>query len=98
MDDLISRQDAIKILSAQCYRGTDYEDVCGKDCECAEYMALRDLPSAQKKGTWIWDDEGYHCSECFLHAYGCTGEVLSGQWKYCPHCGAKMEGEVTWMI
>lgn len=27
---------------------------------------------------WIWDDEGYHCSECFYHAYGETGEVLSG--------------------
>lgn len=47
MDDLIYRKDAIGVLSAQCYRGTDFEDVCGKDCECAEYMAMRDLPSAQ---------------------------------------------------
>ena len=48
--DVIYRQDAIRILGAQCYRETDYRDICGKDCECAEYMALRDLPSAQQ---WI---------------------------------------------
>lgn len=43
------------------------------------------------RGKWIWDDEGYHCSECFYHAYGETGEVLSGHWHFCPNCGAKME-------
>lgn len=45
-----------------------------------------------RHGRWIWDDEGYHCSECFFHAYGETGEILSGHWHYCPNCGAKMEG------
>lgn len=48
MDDLISRQKAIEILGEQCKR--DYNKICGKDCECIEYMALRDLPSAQQ---WI---------------------------------------------
>ena len=48
MDDLIRRQDAIEILGTQCNR--DYGKVCGKDCECIEYMALRDMPSAQQ---WI---------------------------------------------
>lgn len=43
-------------------------------------------------GRWIWDDEGYHCSECFYHAYGETGEVLSGHWNFCPNCGEMMEG------
>ena len=47
------------------------------------------------RGEWIWDDEGYHCSECFYHAYGETGEVLSGHWHYCPNCGAKMDGGVN---
>lgn len=48
MDDLISRQDAIEILGKHCNR--DYGKVCGKDCECIEYMAMRDTPSAQQ---WI---------------------------------------------
>lgn len=59
--------------------------------------AIEELPAADvdpmRHGRWIWDDEGYHCSECFYHAYGETGEVLSGNWHYCPNCGAKMDGE-----
>lgn len=43
------------------------------------------------KGRWIYDDEGYHCSECLYHAYGCIGEVLCGDWHYCPFCGALMD-------
>lgn len=41
-------------------------------------------------GNWIWDDEGFHCSECLLHAYGNTGEILSGTYHYCPNCGSMM--------
>lgn len=56
-----------------------------------------DMPAVDaepvRHGLWIWDDEGYHCSECFYHAYGETGEVLSGNWHYCPHCGSRMEEE-----
>lgn len=48
-----------------------------------------------KHGRWIWDDEGYHCSECFYHAYGETVEVMSNNWNYCPNCGAKMDEEET---
>lgn len=46
-----------------------------------------------KHGRWIWDEEGYHCSECFFHAYGNTLECLDGTYRYCPNCGAKMEDE-----
>lgn len=46
-----------------------------------------------KYGMWIWDDEGYHCSNCFFHAYGNTQECLDGTYRYCPSCGARMEGE-----
>ena len=47
-NDLISRQSAIEILGKHC--NMDYGKVCGKDCECIEYMALRDMPSTQQ---WI---------------------------------------------
>lgn len=48
MDDLISREKTIEIIGEQCKR--NYHKICGKECECMEYMALRDLPSAQQ---WI---------------------------------------------
>ena len=49
MDDLIKRQDAISVLNAKCKKA--FNLTCGEeDCACAEYMALRDLPSAQQ---WI---------------------------------------------
>ena len=47
----------------------------------------------RKTGKWIWDDEGYHCSECFFHAYGNTLECLDGTYQFCPNCGADMRGE-----
>ena len=46
-----------------------------------------------RKGKWIWDDEGYHCSECFFHAHGNTLECLDGTYRFCPNCGADMRGE-----
>lgn len=56
---------------------------------------IGDAPTIEerKKGKWIWDDEGYHCSECFFHAYGNTLECLDGTYRYCPKCGAKMDEE-----
>lgn len=49
MDDLIYRKDAIRVLNAKCKKA--FNLTCGEeDCACAEYMALRDLPSAQQ---WI---------------------------------------------
>lgn len=56
---------------------------------------LERLPAAdvveRKLGVWIWDDEGYHCSECFFHTYGIHAEILSGDYHFCPHCGATMQ-------
>ena len=44
---------------------------------------------------WEWlDDEDelvYACSRCGHKAHGNTAEILSGVYKYCPACGAKME-------
>ena len=48
---------------------------------------------AVRHGRWIWDDEGYHCSECFFHAYGNTLECMDGTYAYCPNCGARMVNE-----
>ena len=60
-----------------------------RDIKHAESISL--ISAEPKRGKWIWDDEGYHCSECFYHAYGETGSILSNEWHYCPNCGARME-------
>lgn len=97
MTEYIEREAAIETLveyfnSMQDFVGynTPKKNAVG---ECIERIK-NDIPAADvapaRKGLWIWDDEGYHCSECFYHAYGETGEVLSGNYHYCPNCGAKM--------
>lgn len=93
MDDLISRRAAIKAIEdlQDCYNG--FSDTYDKACIIG---VLEELPSAQpapKEGLWIWDDEGFHCSECFYHAHDNTLYILSGEYRYCPHCGVKMKGE-----
>lgn len=45
-----------------------------------------------KRGKWIKDDVGVHCSECFCGWDFFTGipvEVYG--FHFCPNCGAKME-------
>lgn len=69
------------------------------------YLIPKDTPAADvtpvKHGHWISEyDCGYitpHCSECGETAL--TKEETSYDYvysSYCPHCGAKMGGEVEW--
>lgn len=85
MRDLIDREQAIKALrgaEARTY-AFGYHNV---------YEAIRGVPSAEhKQGKWMKKPDPYGffdeipvCSEC-----GCTTK-LREEYKYCPHCGAKM--------
>lgn len=85
MSDLISRQGAINALE-------------NTDCELSSTQwdeltdAIMQLPSAQKKGKWIFKKDvignSYgRCSECGMIQY-------AGQLNYCPKCGADMRKEV----
>ena len=78
-DDLISRQAALDIVF-------DFAETPDK-----MYQQIRELPGIDpvKHGTWIWDDEGYHCSKCFYHTYWDPGEEISVEWRYCPYCGSR---------
>ena len=91
MRDLISRQAALDIINHELNGWlTDDERLHLEGVG----TGIELLPSAQpKKGKWIWDDEGYHCSECFFHAHGNTLECLDGTYSFCPNCGADMRGE-----
>ena len=90
MGDLIDRQAAIDVLGV-----FTQADALGHTPK----QIVEALPSAQperKTGVWLDDDEngkvmtsGYcpYCSVCKEMAECIT--------KYCPHCGAEMEG-VEW--
>jgi len=61
-----------------------HKEVCGwyprEDCNRFEEL---------KQGRWIfWDKNRVMCSECKLEPYSGKG---ADSFKYCPHCGAKME-------
>lgn len=65
--------------------------------------AIDSVPPADvetvRRGTWIeeeilWDDRYWTCSVC--HESWCLtddGTPEDHDMRYCPHCGAKMEGE-----
>lgn len=58
-------------------------------------MAIEALEQEPKSGNWIDDMElGYHvsiCSNCNWRGHGST--CLRYRAKYCPNCGARMEGD-----
>ena len=96
--DVIFRQDAISVLGAQCKK--EYNKTCGEHCECMEYMALRDMPSAQKKGHWNFVGDNLFKCTCCGKMY--TTQQLNGLRVYdkdpycpffCPNCGADMRGD-----
>lgn len=95
MAEYIDRDLTEKALMERCNE-TGYGGLNRTDVKMVMRTPWR-IPNADvvelKRGRWIWDDEGYHCSECFFHAYGNTGEILSGDYHFCPNCGARMESE-----
>ena len=82
----ITREEAIKIL-----KDTLYDEKTPTDYLKAVRMGREALEN-QKTGHWIMQGlspyEGYiRCSEC-----GAVYDIKR-VFKYCPNCGAKMEGE-----
>ena len=88
--DCISRQGAIDAISRDIMGGLNYESI------------IKRLPSVQTKrikGRWLkkenvgrWDDTLWECSEC-----GCLHRdnvfCISGDFNFCPNCGADMRGD-----
>lgn len=86
MDDLISRRAAIDAVRQF------YDEFSDNEKSIEEIIA--ELPSAQRKGKWIFgvDEE---TGERDLKAWTCSlcGGKYPWQPNYCPNCGADMKGE-----
>lgn len=95
MDDLISRQEAIKALvdaGMTNYLATgDFYGIINA------LTVIKNLPTAEpKKGKWIvqitgWGDMYYECSCCKEAFTLIDGTLTDNNYYYCPNCGARME-------
>jgi hypothetical protein len=101
-EDAISREAALEAVL------TRVPDFCGSDedgnliyrNETASY--IRNLPSVTPKpktGRWFYDKsiENWRCSECKetpkTMGYCGSANFMVEHFKFCNHCGAKMESE-----
>lgn len=84
MDDIISRQAAIDLIME-----TDPWWYEGSTRQIFE--GVKQLPSAQRKGKWVYDDEAYPGGNPYGH-YECDqcAESVPHKTNYCPNCGAYM--------
>lgn len=99
MNDLISREEALKALKETCptvWTESDYE-LGQKNQWSSDELAILTVPSAEPKtAVWVGEGDGYvdgeivldmwHCSNCYYYEYD-----EKPNWKYCPNCGAKMD-------
>lgn len=97
MSDLISRDDAYEVLSDYYHHTTDVQHEALKE-------ALDRVPSEEpKKGKWEGSDDPWKavcsfspcktaiCSVCKLDTFDRI-DYAKKHYKFCPYCGAKMEG------
>ena len=81
MDDLISREEAVRALGDAHFK--NYGNAI---------MVIQALPSEEpKKGKWIHRGTAMICSVCETMYYDRIMEHFGGEYpKYCPECGADM--------
>lgn len=100
MDDLISRQAAIKAI---CEDGTWLESQGCTEITMVERKQrdadiLGELPSAEserEKGEWGYSDDMYETGVCSCCGYDSQEPISYAitNFLYCPRCGADMRGE-----
>lgn len=94
MDDLISRQAALKLLRGECVAKYPSTFSFGLFAAADEIGKLSSIEAAPvRHGRWYLTEEGdLECSNCKnLTAICECGEDRTYRKPFCPNCGAKME-------
>ena len=42
-------------------------------------------------GEWVHYNNTWRCSVCEKYVYGAYTEIYSGEYRFCPYCGTRME-------
>lgn len=81
-------------------RKDNLEKFCYERLHEAAADAIEKLSKERKTGKWCADYDGYSDGEPVYDMWWCSacGEYFDEwddrpTWKYCPNCGAKMEGD-----
>lgn len=89
MNEYIEREAALEAVCKYC---CEY-DAESTECICNERLTFLKIPTSDvapvRHGRWVTQDETrtkFMCSLCESKNYG-------GHEKFCPNCGAKMDGE-----
>lgn len=89
--ELISREAAIEAMTNYAkFLWDNYHETCNL---AGMIDAIEALPTAERVGKWVTEIRTilgakipfYACSEC--------GKNSADEYRYCPNCGARMEGE-----
>lgn len=103
MTEYLDKGDVLEVIN---YIRTKYISVYNRKDKCSQFWAdtmryfekqINNLAACDVVdavyGKWVIDSDGCHpyCSECKNEPYG---RKMS---KYCPHCGAEMEGWQQWL-
>ena len=104
MDDLISRAAALNAID--CWQ-IDFNSMDGAKVQTDCWRTIKELPAVDAVqvvyGHWIEDRTDILCSVCgarykdeivFMPDVYVNGKRYDGL-KYCPNCGAKMDGEAN---
>ena len=91
----MNNKEAIKNIKEHCY----FANLIPQAKEALD-MAIQALEQESKTGYWIkygiprCEEQHYKCTSCEYYInFGRWGEFYAREFKYCPHCGAEMEGE-----
>lgn len=61
-----------------------------------DYEVVRKALTEREHGEWVHCDDGecsWRCSVCRKYVYGAYTEIYSGEYHFCPYCGARMDGD-----